>query len=203
MLAAVHPYGHEDPLEISRTEFESIVRDGFYFEEDTLEEVVQGVNRELDLMRSFPVYQAVPRSEVTGRVWSTRWCYRRKRPKQVRARFVVRQFTASLDANFYSPTPGLEVTRVLFAIALSKDLTILFGDISVALMNTPMSEGDLVFVEPLEGLYDCNDKVLRPKRALNGLRDAPRLFHEHFADVVASSLGFTRSEANALRGSCA
>ena len=85
-LAAVHPYGHEEPLEISRTEFESFVRDGFYFEEDTLEklhldEVVEGVNRELDLMKSFPVYQA----EVTGKVWSTRWCYRRKGPKQVRA----------------------------------------------------------------------------------------------------------------------
>ena len=63
MLAAIRPYGHEEPLEISRTEFESIVRDGFYF--DTLEElfrdeVVEGVNRELDLMKSFPVYQAVP-----------------------------------------------------------------------------------------------------------------------------------------------
>ena len=56
-----------------------------------------------------------------------------------------------LDANFYSPTPGLEVTRVLLAMALSKDLTILFGDISVATMNTPMPEGDPVCVEPPEG----------------------------------------------------
>ena len=38
-LAAVHPYGHEEPVEISRTDFKSIVRDGFYFEEDTLEEL--------------------------------------------------------------------------------------------------------------------------------------------------------------------
>ena len=111
MLAAVHPYGHEEPLEISRTEFESLMRDGFYFEEDTLEEVhldevVEDVNRELDLMRSFPVHQAVPRAEVTGKVWE-------KGPKQVRARFVVRQFANSLEANFYSPTPALEVTRVL------------------------------------------------------------------------------------------
>ena len=57
------------------------MRDGFYFEEDTLEEVpldevVEGVNRELDLMKSFPVYQAFPRAEVTGKVWPTRWCYR-------------------------------------------------------------------------------------------------------------------------------
>ena len=93
-----------ETLEISLTEFESFVRDGFYFEEDTLEElpldeVIEGVNRELDLMKSFPVYQTVPKAEVTSKVWSTRWCYRRKGPKQVRARFVVRQFANSLDAN--------------------------------------------------------------------------------------------------------
>ena len=86
-------------------------------------------------MKCFPVYQAVPRAEVTGKVWSTRWCHRKKGPKQVGARFVVRQFENSLDANFYSPTPGLEVARVLLAMALSNDLTILFGDISVAFMT--------------------------------------------------------------------
>ena len=43
-LAAVHPYGHEVTLEISRTEFESFMRDGFYFEEDTLEELPQSVD---------------------------------------------------------------------------------------------------------------------------------------------------------------
>ena len=147
-------------------------------------EVVEGVNRELDLMKSFQ-YQAVPRTEVTGKVWSTRWCHRRKGPKQVRARFVVRQFANSLDANFYSPTPGLEGTRVLLAMAL------LFGDISVAFMNTPIPEGDPV---PPEGLYEHNDTVWCLKRALNGLRDASRL-HEHVAAVLTSRLGFTRSEA--------
>ena len=72
VLAAVHPYGHEEPVETSRIEFESIVRYGFCFEEDTLEElhldeVAEGVNRELDLMKSFPVHQAVPRTEATGK----------------------------------------------------------------------------------------------------------------------------------------
>ena len=80
-------------------------------------------------------------------------------------------------------------------MALSKDLTILFGDISVAFMNTPMPEGDPVCVEPPEGLYEHNDTVWCLKRALNGLRDASRLFHEHFAAVLTSRLGFTRSEA--------
>ena len=80
-------------------------------------------------------------------------------------------------------------------MALSKDLTILFGDSSVAFMNTPMPEGDPVYVEPPECVYEYNDVVCCLKRGSNGLRDASRLFHEHFADVLTSRLGFTRSEA--------
>ena len=58
-----------------------------------------------------------------------------------------------------------------------------------------MPEGDPVYVEPPEGLYEHSDTVWCLKRALNGLRDASRLFHEHFAAVLTSRLGFTRSEA--------
>ena len=57
------------------------------------------------------------------------------------------------------------------AMALARDLKILFGDISVAFMNTPVPEGVPVCAEPPEGLYEHNDSVWR-LRALNGLRDA-------------------------------
>ena len=77
----------------------------------------------------------------------------------MRARFVVRQFANSLDASYYSRTPGLENTGVLMAMALAKDLTILFGDMSVAFMNTPMPEGDPVYVERPESLCEHNDVV--------------------------------------------
>ena len=76
----------------------------YTFEDLPTEEVGKGVNRELHLKKSFPVYQAVRRAQVTGEVWSARWCYRRKGPKQVRARFVVRQFaTTWTQTAFYSP----------------------------------------------------------------------------------------------------
>ena len=73
----------------------------------------------------------------------------------MRARFVVRQFATSPDANFYSRAPGLEATRVSLAMALSKDLTILFGDISVAFVNTAMPEGDPVSVASQEVFERC------------------------------------------------
>ena len=71
----------------------------------------------------FSVYQTVPRAEVTGKVCSARRCYRPKRPKQVGARFVMRQFATTLGAACHSTSPGLEVTRVLLAMAPVKDLT--------------------------------------------------------------------------------
>ena len=79
-VAGIHPYGHEELAEVNRAEFHSIIQDGSFVEEDTFEdfpteEVVDGVNRAHDLMRSCPVYQAIPRAEVTGKVWSTRWCH--------------------------------------------------------------------------------------------------------------------------------
>ena len=110
-------------------------------------------------------------------------CYRRQGPNKVSA-FRGETVRKKLDANFYSPTPGLEVTRVLLAMALSKDLTILFGDIHVAFMNTPMPEGD----PPHAGLFEHNDTVWCLKRTLNGLSDPSRLFPEHFAAVLNHDL---------------
>ena len=52
-----------------------------------------------------------------------------------------------------------------------------------------------MYVELPEGLYEHNDTVCCLKRVLNGLRDASRLFHEHFAAVLTSRLGFTQSES--------
>ena len=104
ILASVRQHGHEEPQEESRDEFEAAVRAASQVEKDTLEvlpteQVVGGMRRELDLMKGFsPEYEAVPRAEATSKIWSTRWCHRRKGPRVVRFRLVVRQVAKSLDS---------------------------------------------------------------------------------------------------------
>ena len=68
-------------------------------------------------------------------------------------------------------------------MALPKGLTILLGDISVAFMNTPMPEGDPVYVEPPEGPYEHNDTVWCLKRAE---RFEGRFSTLHFAAVLTT-----------------
>ena len=89
MLAAVHPYGHEEPQGVSRDGFEVTVRAASYVKEDALEvfpaeQMVEGMYRELDLMHGVPVHKAVPRAEATSKIRSIRWCHRRKGPGVVR-----------------------------------------------------------------------------------------------------------------------
>ena len=73
MLVAVHLYGHEEPVETSWIEFESVARDRFYFEEDTLEELStrsSGGRRESRTRsdeKLFLSHQAVPRAEASGK----------------------------------------------------------------------------------------------------------------------------------------
>ena len=112
----------------------------------------------------------------------------------MRALFVVKEFANSWDANLHSPNPGREITKVLLAIALSKTFTILFSDVCVAFMNKPTLEGDPVYMEPPASLDKHNNTVWCFKRPLTRLRDAFRLFHEHFSAVLTSRLGFIRSK---------
>lgn len=195
LLAAVCPYGHEELRAMDKEAFLDGLADDKYFEEDSgqplpVEEVRAGVDRELELMTSFPVFEAVRRSSATSRVWSTRWCHRRKGPTTVRSRFVVRQYVDRDEVSFYSPTPGHETFRVLLILALRENLTVRCGDISVAFMNTPMPEDTPVFVEPPKGLCPDRSVVWRLRRALNGLRDAARLFLEYLTKVLVEQLGF-------------
>ena len=175
----------------SRTEFESFVRDDFYLEEhvgrtslDVKMWIVNSTWWKVFLcIRQFRDLRWVSKSDPYDGVQG-------ERDQKVRARFVERQFVNSLDANFCNPTPGLEVTRVLSSMTLSKDLTILSGDICVA---SPMSEDDPENVESLEVLYEYNDTIRFLKRALTDLRDVSRLFNERVA-VLTSRLDFARSE---------
>ena len=51
-------------------------------------------------------------------------------------------------------------------MALSKDLTILFCEISVAFMNAPMPEGEPVHVESPEGLYEKQRHSVAPGKGI-------------------------------------
>ena len=98
-----HPHPHKDEEQV---EWEH--PDKGYFDEDdgTALDPVQvraGVERGMAFMGALGVCEPCNRPK-TGKVWSTRWCYRRK-GDAVRSRLVVRQFRAGTDPSAHAGTP--------------------------------------------------------------------------------------------------
>ncbi len=121
------------------------------------------------------------------KVWSCRWCHRRK-PGLVRSRYVVRQFRdGGVDHRVYAGTPGPEAVRILLVLATILGQFAGTCDFSVAFMHTPLEEE--VFVEaPLQMGLPWH-QVWRLRRALYGLRCAAADFAKHLAGILGE-LGF-------------
>ena len=110
------------------------------------EQVHEGVQRELQLMKDLEVSDRILRSDVPQeKIWSTRWCHRRK-GAGVRSPFVVRQFRDTDWETAFSGVPGLVVVRILLCISTIVESSAVPGDFSVAFMSTPLHDAE--FIEP-------------------------------------------------------
>ena len=123
-----HPHPHEDDEHVEREH-----PDKGYFDEDDgtaldPEQVRAGVEREMVFMDEFGVGEACNRPKK-GKVWSTRWCYRRK-GDAVRSRLVVRQSREGTDSSVHAGTPG--PARILLILSATCSLCAATADFSVA-----------------------------------------------------------------------
>ena len=96
---------------------------------------------------------------MTGKVWSSRWCCRKKGTKTTESAFrgeTVRKFSGC---------------KLLQSRSWARGHESVVSDGSVERPHhivRAMPEDDLVYVELPEGLYEHNDTVWCLKRALNG-----------------------------------
>ena len=183
-----HPHPHEDEEHVEWEHPEKV-----YFDEDdgTALDPVQvrpGVERGMAFMGELGVGEPCNRPK-TGKVWSTRWCYRRK-GDAVRSRLVVRQFREGTDPSVHVGTPGPAAARIL--LFLSAIYSLFAADFSVAFMHTPMTEE--VFVELPEEANMPKDKAWRSRRALDGLRCAAAAFQAYLGSPL-EDVGFRRRMA--------
>ena len=114
-----------------------------YFDEDygtALDryQVRGDVEREMVFMVELGVGEPRDRPK-TGKVWSTRWCYRRK-GDTVRSRLVVKHFREGTDPSVHAGTPGPAAARILLTLSAISSLFAATADLSVAFMHTPMTE---------------------------------------------------------------
>jgi hypothetical protein len=115
---------------------------------------------------------------------------------RVKARIVAQQLNLSGGtwAETFAATPTTLGQRLLLWHAAKNGWKVQTADVSTAFLHASLPAGDAVYIVPPVSLRQGTG-LWKLHKALYGLRQAPRLFQEHLAKVLAK-LGYTRSGAD-------
>jgi len=159
-------------------------------------EVIQAMRKELESLRSFGVYESVNRSELPrgAKLVKSRWVLVRKPSGEVKARLVAKDFNDGSMADAFSSTPTQTSLRFALGLAAQNGWEVATGDFSTAFLHADIDPKNPQFLQPCTPLGRMNEAWIL-KKALYGLRVAPRLFQDHLAKVF-KSCGVQRSEVD-------
>ena len=160
--------------------------------EFTYEEEMQGVNKELlhKSMLNFDVFEEFKMSDLTPEqletLISTRWVRARKSDGTCRCRVVVRGYDQVVEDpdETYASTPSLLTLKTLLTLAVARGWHVTLAEMWTAFLHALM-EGD-VWVRPPVEYYPEGGVVWKLKRALYGLKNAPKLWQQHLAATLES-----------------
>ena len=167
--------------------------------EFTYEEEMQGMNKEMKSMLNFDVFEEFKMSDLTPEqletVISTRWVKTRKCDGTCRCRIVVRGYDQIVEGpdETYASTPSLLTLKTLLTLAVARGWHVTLADISTAFLHALM-DGDAWVLPPVE-YYPEGGVVWKLKRALYGLKNAPKLWQQHLAATLESQ-GFRRMKSD-------
>lgn len=122
----------------------------------------------------------------------TQWIFKVKEDGTKKARLVAKGYQVPQD-NFefsYAPVCRIPTVRLLLSMAVQKDWKLRQIDVPTAFLNGKLDND--VYIKVPEGLK-TTATVLKLKRALYGLRNAPKCWNDKFNQVM-SDLHFRRSQ---------
>ena len=150
----------------------------------TYEEEKAGMNKEMQSMLNFDVFEEVKMAELTPAqletVISTHWVKTRKSDGICRCRIVVPAYDQVVEDpdETYASTPSLVTLKTLLTLAVARGWHVTLADVSTAFLHV-LVDGEVLVLAPLE-YYPIGDVEWRLKRALYGLKNVPKLWQQHF-----------------------
>ena len=166
---------------------------------DDYEEMMKGMQKELNSLKEMGTMTVVKRSEAVGkRTIQTRWVDREK-DGRVKSRLVLKDYNrcqGRTQPEMFSPTPSTLSLKTMLAASShdrnndpeSNHITVSI-DVHTAILHVDVDQD--LFAEPPEPdeWYDAGlkeDEVWKLNKALYGYRKAPKLWHQHLVNVLES-----------------
>ena len=155
---------------------------------------------EIDAFSDLDVWELVDRPS-NANVVGVRWVYDVKVDEfgvvqRYKARLVAQGFSQKEGIDYnetFAPTMHVKTARMLLAIAARDNVRVRQYDVSTAFLHADLAE--TVYVRQPEGhvVKGKERKVYRLKKAMYGLKNAPKAYSDHFMGILAQ-LGFTQSK---------
>jgi hypothetical protein len=116
-------------------------------------------------------------------------------PIEYKARLCAKGFQQTKGTDYnktYAPTEKLVSLRMLIIFALDRGLSFHQINIKSAFLNAPLKED--IFLNPPQGVDIAANHVLKLKKAMYGLKQAPNAWHKTLSDWLFQ-IGFRRCKA--------
>ncbi|KAI5747542.1 hypothetical protein M8J77_015823 [Diaphorina citri] len=155
----------------------------------------QAIQSELDSIVENDTWEVVDKP-YDKQILDTKWVFALKdNNKTHKARLVVRGFQQNEDTfdydKVYAPVARMPTIRTLLAVGVERNYFFEQLDIKTAFLNGDLT--DEVFIFPPKGVKIGNNKVLKLKKSLYGLKQASNCWNNKINNIL-KNLGFKRSE---------
>ena len=158
----------------------------------------KAMRRELNSLRENHTWDVVDRPS-RKEILDARWVYAYKPLEEVlenryKARLVVRGFAQTKVFDFgetYAPVAKLTTIRTLLAVGNEKKFFFHQLDVKTAFLNGDVKSE--IYINPPEGLDSNKGIVFKLRKALYGLKESAKCWHDHFSGFLLD-IGFRQSE---------
>ena len=163
---------------------------------------IKAIDAELNNMRKHQVWEVVP-CPKGRKLINTVWVFKVKqladgRVDKLKGRLCVQGFTQVYGIDYwdtFSPVVRYDTLRTMLAVAASRDLELIQGDVPGAFLKAELKEDEQIYIKPPKGLKLKPGYVLKLKKAMYGLKQASKAFYDKLKGILLKK-GFRISLAD-------
>ncbi|GJQ79857.1 form3 [Trypoxylus dichotomus] len=141
----------------------------------------QAIEKELMAHKRFQTWEETDLPKGRKAI-ETRWVFRTKQDGLQKARLVVRGYQKGHKDDVYAPAAKVTTIRMALTYALNNNWKIKQLDVPTAFLNGDLESS--VYIKIPEGVTAGQGKVLKLKRVLYGLCEAPRCWNKCFGNFA-------------------
>lgn len=151
----------------------------------------KAIETELEALEKFETWEPAKLPEGVKPI-DTKWVFTTKQNGLKKARLVARGFQEECTYDVYSPVAKMSTVRMMLSFALNKNYLTRQLDIPTAFLNGELEQD--IYIKTPEGV-DSDSPVLKLRKALYGLKEAPRSWNRKFHEFVTKN-GLIRSSCD-------